>query len=127
LSWDIFDGALTQGRVVEATARVEGAEEALHDTQRRIGLEVRTAWSTVNDAREVLDSQEKTVEQAEEALRLARSRNEAGTGTQLEILDAETALTEARNTRTAALRDYSVAKIRLERAAAYLEEEPTIR
>jgi outer membrane protein len=121
LSWDLWDGALTKGRVVEATARVESAEEALRDTRRQIGLEVRTAWSTVNDAREVLQSQEKTVEQAEEALRLARSRSEAGTGTQLEILDAETALTEARNTRTVALRDYSVAKIRLERAAAYLD------
>jgi outer membrane protein TolC len=125
LSWNLFDGALTRGKVAEATARVEGAEEALHDTQRRIGLEVRTAWSNVNDAREVLESQEKTVEQAEEALRLARSRSEAGTGTQLEILDAETALTEARNTRTVALRDYSVAKIRLERAAAYLDTAQT--
>jgi outer membrane protein TolC len=120
LSWDLFDGALTQGRVAEASARVDGAEEALRDRQRKVSLEVRTAWTTVNDAREVLDSLSKTVEQAEEALRLAQSRSQAGTGTQLEILDAETALTEARTTLTVALRDYSVAKIRLEQAAAYL-------
>jgi outer membrane protein TolC len=56
------------------------------------------------------------VEQAEEALRLATSRYEAGTGTQLDVLAAETSLTEARTTKNIALRDYSVALARLERA-----------
>ena len=60
--------------------------------------------------------QEKVVEQAEEALRLARARSEAGTGTQLDVLSAQTALTEARTTQVQALRDYSVARARLERA-----------
>ena len=37
----------------------------------------------------------KVVEQADEALRLANARAEAGTGTQLDVLSAQTALTEA--------------------------------
>ena len=56
------------------------------------------------------------LEEAEEALRLARARSEAGTGTQLDVLSAQTALTEARTTQIQALRDYSVARARLERA-----------
>jgi outer membrane protein TolC len=63
-----------------------------------------------------LKSQEKVVEQAEESLRLASARSEAGTATQLDVLSAQTALTEARTTQIQALHDYAVARARLERA-----------
>ena len=83
---------------------------------RRIELEVRTAYSQFIEAKEVLESQQKVVEQADEALRLANARAEAGTGTQLDVLSAQTALTEARSTQAQALRDYAVARARLQRA-----------
>jgi len=116
LSWDIFDGLLTQGKVDEAKARYRQAQIAVDDTTRRIELEVRTAYSYYSEAKEVLESQKKVVEQAEEALRLATARSEAGTGTQLDGLGAQTSLTEARTTQIVALHDYSVARARLERA-----------
>ena len=116
VTWNVFDGFLTRGRVKEATARYERAGIDLDDTGRRIELEVRTARSNFIEAQEVLESQKKVVEEAEEALRLARSRYEAGTGTQLDVLSAQTALTEARTTEIQALHDYSVARSKLERA-----------
>ena len=74
-------------------------------------------WAgSIAKADEVLKSQEKVVEQAEEALRLARARSEAGSGTQLDVLGAQTSLTEARTTQIQALHDYAVARARLERA-----------
>ena len=88
----------------------------LDDTARRIELEVRTAFSNFIESRELLESQKKVVEQAEEALRLATVRSQAGTGTQLDVLGAQTALTEARTTQIQALHDYAVARARLERA-----------
>ena len=116
MTWSLFDGRRTQGKVIEATALYERAGVDLDDTSRRIDLEVRTAYSNFIEADEVLKSQEKVLEEAEEALRLARARNEAGSGTQLDVLSAQTALTEARTTQSLALRDYSVARARLERA-----------
>lgn len=116
LSWDLFDGQLTKGKVLEAQARLEKARTDLDDRARQIELEVRTAYSTFLEAKEVLESQKKVVEQAEEALRLATAREEAGTGTQLDVLSAQTALTEARTTQIQSLRDYAVALARLERA-----------
>jgi outer membrane protein len=116
LTWSLYDGNRTKGKVIEATALYERAGVELDDAGRRIELEVRTAYSNFIEADEVLKSQEKVVEQAEEALRLARARSEAGTGTQLDVLSAQTALTEARSTQIQALRDYSVARARLERA-----------
>src|SRR5438876_3674266 len=111
-SWDIFDGFLTRGRVRQAKALEEKAGFDLADTTRRIELEVRAAYSNFIEAREVLESQKKVIEQAEEALRLANTRAEAGTGTQLDVLSAQTALTEARSTQVQALHDYDVTRAR---------------
>jgi outer membrane protein TolC len=49
-------------------------------------------------------------------LRLATARSDAGTGTQLEVLSARTALTDAQTTTVQALHDYAAARARLERA-----------
>jgi outer membrane protein len=116
LNWSIFDGFATRGRVKQASALYERAAVDLDDTSRRIELEVRTAYSNLMEADEVLKSQEKVVEEAEEALRLASARSDAGTGTQLDVLSAQTALTEARTTQVQALHDYAAARARLERA-----------
>lgn len=115
-SWNIFDGWLTKGRVAEATALHSRAQEEIEDISRRIEVDVRTAYSNFIEAREVLESQKKVQEQAEEALRLANARTEAGTGTQLDVLNAQTALTIARSTQVEALHTYSVARARLDRA-----------
>lgn len=116
LTWDVWDFGLTRGRVAAARARHEKARLDIGDQSRRIELEVRTAHSTFIEAREVLASQRKVIEQAEEALRLANARAEAGSGTQLDVLAAQTSLTDARTTLSLALREYSVALARLERA-----------
>ena len=116
LVWNPFDGFRTQGRIKEATANYERAGVDLDDKRRGIELEVRTAYSNFMEAREVLETEKKVVEQGEEALRLARARNQAGTGTQLDVLSAQTALTDARTTQIQALHDYEAARARLERA-----------
>lgn len=116
LNWNIFDGLETHGRILQARALQQRAQAEIEDAARRIELEVRTAYSSFIEAREVLDSQQKIQEEADEALRLAQARAEAGTGTQLDVLDAETSLTRARTTQVVALHDYEVALARLERA-----------
>jgi outer membrane protein TolC len=116
VNWDIFDGLLTRGRVQQARALHGRARTELDERTRQIELDVRTAHSSFIEAREVLESQRKVQEQAEEALRLANSRAEAGSGTQLDVLNAQTALTEARTTQIQAVRDYLVARARLLRA-----------
>ena len=63
----------------------------------------------------MLEAQKKTVEQGGESLRLAEARFRAGSGTQLDVLSAQTALTEARSNEAQALYDYNVAVATLER------------
>jgi outer membrane protein TolC len=116
LSWDLFDGALTYGKVKQAKALYAKARTTLEDQQRQIELQVRTAYSDFLQARETLESQQKVQEEAEESLREAKARTEAGTGTQLDVLDAQTSLTQARTTQIQAQHDYATAQARFERA-----------
>jgi outer membrane protein TolC len=116
MNWNIFDGLLTHGKVIQAKAQAAHAQTDLADQSRQIELAVRTAYSSFIEAREILDSQSKVQEQADEALREANARADAGTGTQLDVLDAETSLTQARTTQITAQHDYVAARARLERA-----------
>ncbi len=126
LTWSLFDGLETQGKVREALALKERSGIEITETTRQVELEVRTAYSRFVEAREVLDSQEKVLEQAEEALRLAQARSEAGTGTQLDVLGAQTALTEARTTQVQALHDYAAARARFQRALGGILPKPVV-
>jgi outer membrane protein TolC len=116
LQWNIFDGALTHGKVIQANALFEKSKTDLVDQSRQIEIEVRTAYSDFIEAREVLESQKTVQAEAEEALSEAKSRADAGTGTQLDVLDAETSLTQARTTQIQALHDYDTARAKLQRA-----------
>ena len=89
VSWDIFDGMLTHGKVVQAKALYAKSKTAVDEEMRNIELEVRTAYSDFLEAQEVLESQKTVQDEAEESLREANARADAGTGTQLDVLDAE--------------------------------------
>lgn len=55
---------------------------------------------------------------AQRLLGIAQARHNEGAGTQLDVLDAQSALTQARGQYVNALRDHSVARARLLRATA---------
>jgi outer membrane protein TolC len=116
LTWNLFDGLLTHGKVIQARALHDKSKTDLADQSRQIELQVRTAYSDFIEAKEVLDSQQTVQAEADEALREAKARADAGTGTQLDVLDAETSLTQARTTNVQALHDYATARAKLERA-----------
>jgi outer membrane protein TolC len=116
LSWAIFDGQFTAGRVMEARARRDQIGHNTDDVRRRVGLEVRTAWERMRQARVILETQGGNVKAADRTIGLAETRFTTGSGTQLEILSAQTALTDARDFYATALRNYSVAYSQLLRA-----------
>ena len=117
-TWNIFDGGATYGRVKQARAQLESSKVNYDDSVQQVELEVQQAYSNLQTQRETIRSQQKNVEQALEALRLANERLAAGAGTQLETLDARVALTRARTTELVARGDYNKAKAELDRAIA---------
>src|ERR1700730_7365346 len=97
-SWNIFDGLLTYGRVKQARASLEQAKVTYDDSVRQVELEVATSVSNLRQGAQTVDSAQTGVNVNLEALRLADERLAAGTGTQLDVLNAQTQLTTARST-----------------------------
>src|SRR5213078_1621557 len=68
--------------------------------------------------RELYASQSKNVDQAREALRLASARLGVGAGVQLDVLNAQVALTQAQSTRLQALYSYNADLAEFDRVTA---------
>jgi outer membrane protein TolC len=117
-SWAIWDWGATFGRVKQAKAILEESKVTFDDDVRQVELEVQQAYSNLLQGKELIQSQEKNVEQATEALRLAQARLDAGAGTQLEVLDARLQLTTAQSTRLQALYTWNAAVAEFDRATA---------
>lgn len=117
-SWKIFDGFETKGQAAQARARMEAAVVGYEDAIQTVELEVQRAHADLRQYRETIESQQKNVQQALEALRLAQERLSAGAGTQLEVLDARVALTRARTTELQARADYMRSLAEFDRATA---------
>ena len=115
-TWNIFDAGETKGKVIQSQAKLGTARTKQRDTAQLVELEVHRAFARMREAKETIASQAKTVEQAEEALRLARERLAAGAGTQLDVLDARVALTRARTTELQARYEFSAAIAEFDRA-----------
>lgn len=116
LTWPIFDGFLTRGRVMEAVARRGQIAHNTDELTRQIRLQVRSAWARMVEARNILNIQGTNIQSAIRAEDLANTRFFTGIGTQVETLSAQTALTDARDFYAVALRNYSVAYSELLRA-----------
>ena len=126
-TWALFDGFQTKGQVEQARASLASAKVGLGDSVHQVELEVQQAYAQAKVAREVIATQEKVVEQADEALRLAKERLNAGAGTQLDVLNAQVALTSARTTQKQATSDYNVALAEYDRATgAEVISDPTL-
>jgi outer membrane protein len=95
-SWSIFDGRATRGKMIQARSQLRQAELDKRQLQFSIEVEVRRAISALQEAEELASAANKVVEQAEEALRLAEVRYEAGAATQLELLQTRVSLTQAK-------------------------------
>jgi len=112
-SWDIFDGTATYGRIKEARAKLEAQKANQTSVRRGIALEVKDANFAVQSAVENLASASKTEELAKENHEIAELRYDSGVGTNLEVIDAQLALTQARTDFLQAQHDLLIAKARI--------------
>jgi outer membrane protein len=120
--WNIFDGRATAGRVVQARSQVEQARLALAEATLAIDVQVRQAYSSLMQAWELVQASGRTVEQAQEALRLANVRYGAGTATQLDVLTSQVALTQAKLNQLQAFYGYNVALAVMREAIGQADE-----
>jgi outer membrane protein len=115
-NWAVFDGRATAGRVAQARSALSQMKLTTAEQQLAIDVEVRRAYSTLQEAVELVTASKAVGEQAEESVRLAKARFDAGTATQLDVLQAQVALTDARTNEVEALYNHTVALASLRKA-----------
>lgn len=123
LSLNVFNGFQTVAKVEQAKVDYLQAEQQLANLKNGIQLQVRAAINDLQSARDRITAQQSTVEQAQRGFEIARIRYTEGTGSLLEINDAETALARARVNRLQALYDYYLAKAQYDLVTGAIDEQ----
>lgn len=117
----LFSGGQTLAKTREAQAILEEIQAQRRDLIAGIEVEVRKAFHETSSAEQRIGVAEASVEQARENRRIVADRYGNGLLTIVELLDAETAIEDARNNLYKALHDYRVSHVHLELAAGLLE------
>jgi len=112
----IWDSGAIAGQVIQQRALLSEARFTYDDDVRQVELEIQQAYSNLLQNQELIKSQEKNVELADEALRLAKARLDAGAGVQLDVLNAQVQLLTAQTTRLQALFGYNSSLAEFDRA-----------
>lgn len=110
LSYPLFDGFKTSQRVQEASADWEKVRYTRLKAEEGLSIQIQSAELKMAEAKKRIAGQDKNIEQAQKAVRIAQTRFSSGVGTQLELLDAQVAMTRAQTNYAQARYDYLVAK-----------------
>lgn len=114
LNFNLFNGLQTTARVDQAQVDFLQSREQYSATKDALVTDAQNIRYRLEEARRRIESQTRTVDQAEKGYRIAVTRYKSGSGTQLEVNDADLALLQARVNRVQAIYDYTVAKSDLE-------------
>ncbi len=109
LSLPLFDGLQTKGSIDLAGAQATLAEAQLAETRERVFNDVARARTDLARSHTQYDVRQQSVAEASEAFQLATLRFARGLSTQLEVSDAQIALTTAETNEARALYDVYIA------------------
>jgi outer membrane protein TolC len=118
LSWNLFNGGSDLARRQAAQADAERLRLRRTELEDLVRLEVRQAYQTAVVARDAIATADARRAAAERSFELVRRKYEEGVASQVEFLDARTALTSAELNRTVTVYRYGLRYVDLERAAA---------
>ena len=115
-SWNVFDSGVTHARIKQADSAVVKAAIQAQQTKDTVQLEVRQAYLNMNEADKRISATYVAVEKAEEDFKIGGVRYGAGVGTNLDVIDTQVALTQAKNNYIQAMYDYNTSKANLDKA-----------
>ncbi|MEO0535195.1 MAG: TolC family protein [Cyanobacteria bacterium P01_A01_bin.123] len=122
VSWRLFDGGAAAAQAAQNDRDREIAEETFSQTRSTIRFDVEQAYSNLQANRANVRTAQLAVEQAREALELANLRFNAGVGTQLDVLTAQSDLADAEGNLVTAVVGYNRALASMERAISNLPD-----
>jgi outer membrane protein TolC len=114
LTLPIFEGGRIDATIRREKSRLNATQQRARALKLRIQQEVQSAASTVESNLARIQATEKSIEQAEESLRIESQKYELGKGMIVDVLDSQAALLEAQTNYYRVLAEYNIAMARWE-------------
>ncbi len=115
--WSIWEWGASNHLRHAALADAAAARRDLEATERQIESDLAISLAQGDAARGAVDAAEKAIASAEEAFRVTEAQVKAGAATTTDLLEAESALTQARLNLTRAQYELALAHVAVQRAS----------
>ncbi|WP_394666114.1 TolC family protein [uncultured Chryseobacterium sp.] len=116
----IFTGGATKAKINQAEIDIQDLDLNIQNTQLSLNLDYKNAITNIENALINIESMKDNVGLAERVQKNTQSNYQYGLATLTEVLDAENALTQAKQNYANALLDYKQAEIKLIKAKGEL-------
>jgi outer membrane protein len=120
LNVPVFDGFRRRYQVQQARIAQQTIERGLETLRQSIDLQDSQSRTTLINALDVLDNQKANLDLAADVARVTRIKFNAGVGSNIEVITAETSLRESQTNYYAAIYDVLVAKVDRDKATGEL-------
>ncbi len=122
LTIPIFQGGKVRGEVIQAEAALRQRESQLNDLRGHIDYDVRTALMNLQAAGDQVDVARSQADLAQQTLTQAQDRFGAGVADNIEVIQAQEAVTQASEAHISSLYAHNLAKVSLARAMGMAEQ-----
>jgi outer membrane protein TolC len=122
LDLPVFDGGRTRSEIQVAASRLRQAQLRLNDLRAAVEKEVRQALDNLMTRKEQVEAAQKALGLAQRELQLAEDRFRNGVGDNVEVVNAQAALENARQGLVASLALFNVARLNLAAAMGHVED-----
>ncbi|MDJ0364293.1 TolC family protein [Hymenobacter sp. H14-R3] len=120
LNVPVFDGFRRRYQVQQARIAQQTIEKGMETLRQSIDLQDTQSRTTLINALDVLDNQKANLDLAADVARVTRIKFNAGVGSNIEVITAETSLRESQTNYYAAIYDVLVAKVDRDKATGEL-------
>ena len=107
LSWNFWDGGGSAARNNRRRINDDISDSQLITARNQVRFEVEQAFNSLDTNLKNIATSTQSLQQAEESLKLARLRFQAGVGTQTDVIQAQAELAKARGNRITAILNYN--------------------
>ncbi len=120
---NLFNGNRTRQKVQQSTINMFQTREQVNNLKDFVALQMKDKFNQLEQVRQTLAAQERNVELAQKSYSIAEVRFREGTATQLELMNAELQLRQARANRLQSVYSFITAKADIENLTGQLSEE----
>ncbi len=111
LTMPLFEGYRISSNRRQAISRIRSSELRIRDLEQEISAELLQAWNDLRSRLAQINVAQKSVQLANEEIRLARIRFEQGVADNREIIDAQNRLAQTEDTYVEAVHQFNLARL----------------